>query len=63
MSAEELKDNVRKYADEHLPGWEVAGVSFRVGPIVANAEEMLLVTPTRPEVDGVPPPQFDGTPD
>lgn len=48
MSAEELKDAVRTYADEHHPGWRAAGVAVRVGEIGDDDEqgEYLLVRPT-----------------
>lgn len=45
MSAEELKAKVREYADEHLPGWACAGVSFRLGEIGASVTETLVVLP------------------
>lgn len=45
MTAEELKEKVRQYADEHLPGWQCAGVTFRVGPLIDSRNELLLVLP------------------
>lgn len=44
-SAEELKADVRKYADENAPGWEVASVSIRVGKLEDGLSETLLVLP------------------
>lgn len=48
MSAEELKDAVRTYADEHLPGWESASVPIRIGSLLDGKEERLYVAPIRP---------------
>ncbi len=50
MTAEELKDCVRHYAEEHLPGWACAAVSFRIGEIGAHVTESLVVLnqPDRP---------------
>lgn len=42
MTAEELKDHVRKYADEHLPGWKEATV-------VVSATLHIGVRPTAEE--------------
>lgn len=47
MNAEELKSAVADYADEHLPGWEVASVNVRVGRLGENPPEVLLVTRDR----------------
>ncbi len=43
---------MRKYADEHHPGWRVAAVSVRIGKVGENPDEMLVVKP----VDDRPPP-------
>lgn len=45
MTAEELKKAVAAYANEHLPGWKCAGVSFRIGEIEEAQNEMLLILP------------------
>lgn len=48
MTAEELKECVRNYADENLPGWACAGVSFRIGDIGASITETLVVSNSDP---------------
>lgn len=48
MSAEELKNYVRQYAEEHLPGWACAGVSIRLGEIGSHVTETLVVLPVFP---------------
>lgn len=54
MSAEDVKETVRKYCDEHAPGWECADVSIRVGELREAKNEILLVLPTPPSP--LPPP-------
>jgi hypothetical protein len=49
MSAQELKDCVRQYAQENLPGWECAGVVIRVGRGPDAEAERLVVLPTSDE--------------
>lgn len=46
MSAEELKAEVRKYADEHFPGWKFGFLTVRYGEVLGDIEERLLVLPT-----------------
>jgi hypothetical protein len=50
VTAEELKEMVRKYADEHCPGWTSAGVVIQVGEFEADGsgQERLHVSPPRP---------------
>jgi hypothetical protein len=54
MSAEELKTAARQYADEHLPGWAVVGISFRMGDVGAHVTETLVVLASPP---GASPPR------
>lgn len=49
MNAEELKDAVRKYADEHHRGWQLAAVSVRIGKLGEHPDELLVVKPSDPE--------------
>ena len=51
MSAEELKAAIREYADEHLPGWRVASLSIRIGGVLDNPDEQLVViaSPAQPQ--------------
>ncbi len=55
MSAEEVKDAVKRYCLENYPGREwCAGVHIRVGEIRDANEEMLLVLP--PDMGSTGPP-------
>jgi hypothetical protein len=47
VTAEDVKEVVRRYADQNVPGWECGGVSLRVGPVAACCEETILVMPNR----------------
>lgn len=62
VTAEDVKEIVRRYAEDNLPGWACAGVSFRVGPIPDAQSESLLVMPTRSEAASSPLPEAGGTP-
>lgn len=48
MTAEELKEAVRRYADEHHPDWRVAAVSIRIGALVEYPDELLVIKPADP---------------
>ena len=54
MTAEELKKHVQTYADEKLPGWECADVSFRIKKLGDFPEERLLVLPPPTPPDSRP---------
>ncbi len=58
MSAEDVKEAVRQYAEEHLPGWRTAGVMILVGPVGEDEQERLLVRPATP----TPPPSDSPSP-
>ncbi len=52
MTAEQLKDAVRAYANKNLPGWACSGISFRLGEIGAHITETLVVLPTETTESG-----------
>lgn len=45
ITAEDVKDIVRRYADQDFPGWACASVAIRVGGLTDGVEEVLLVLP------------------
>lgn len=45
VTAEEVKALVRRYAEDNLPGWACAGVSFRLGDVGSSITETLVVLP------------------
>lgn len=49
MTAHELKEAVREYANDNLPGWECAGVVIRMGRGPESDSERLVVLPTSDE--------------
>lgn len=49
MTAHELKEAVREYANDNLPGWECAGVVIRLGRGSDSESERLVVLPTSDE--------------
>jgi hypothetical protein len=46
VTAEDVKEVVRRYAEQNVPGCACAAVSFRVGEIGAAVTETLLVLTT-----------------
>lgn len=59
VTAEDVKEVVRRYAEQNCPGWQCAGVSIRVGPLAENKEESLLILPP-PEAFSPPPVRSGG---
>lgn len=49
VTAEDVKEVVRRYAEDNLPGWACAGVSFRLGDVGASITETLVVLPCEPK--------------
>ena len=48
LTAEEVKELVRRYADQEFPGWRVAGAFVAVGAFGEDDRETLLVSPITP---------------
>lgn len=44
-TAEDVKEVVRRYCNEHFPGWRATGVAIRIGEIGEDDYERLLVLP------------------
>jgi hypothetical protein len=57
-TAEDVKDVVRRYCEENLPGWACAAVSVMVGEPGEDETERLLVLATTPLDQPVPAPSL-----
>lgn len=53
VTAEALKELLRRYADDNHPEWVIASISIRIGRLGEHTTETLV---TRPEKN---PPQFE----
>lgn len=61
VTAEDVKEVIRRYADEHFPGWRSAGVSIRLGEVGTDDEgEYLLVRPIPPASAPLQPAEVQG---
>lgn len=61
MSAEELKEAVRQYAEEHFPSWKACRVTIRTGGVFENDDETLLLLAAGPSHP--PPREPEGGPE